>query len=118
MTISSFVILIVGGVPFTAPAPHPPSAPPATMRALDEGSSPADFKLTAPAHTGAICYIVTSSISAFTQLWYPSCNHVGPECYVRPPVKTNKKLIRNALCYVCLAGEANISTKQRALAVS
>ena len=41
----------------------------------------------------------------------------GPECYVRPHVVTNKKLIRNALIFVCLAGEANITTKQRALAV-
>ena len=32
--------------------------------------------------------------------------------------KSNKKLIRNALCFVCLAGEANITLKQKALAVS
>ena len=42
---------------------------------------------------------------------------------VNPPIssahsKTNKKLIRNALCYVCLAGEVNITLKQKALAVS
>ena len=36
---------------------------------------------------------------------------------MRPHVVTNKKLIRNALIFVCLAGEANITTKQRALAV-
>ena len=33
-------------------------------------------------------------------------------------VKSNKKLIRNALCFVCLAGEANIIMKQVALLVS
>ena len=45
-------------------------------------------------------------------------NHNGPECYVKPQVKSNKKIIKNALCYVCLAGEVNVSLKQRAIAVS
>ena len=42
----------------------------------------------------------------------------GPECYVKPQTKSNKKIIKNALCYVCLAGEVNLSLKQRAIAVS
>ena len=42
----------------------------------------------------------------------------GPECYVRPQTKSNRKIIKNAICYVCLAGEANLSIRQRALAVS
>ena len=45
-------------------------------------------------------------------------NHNGPECYVKPQSKSNKKIIKNALCHVCLAGEVNVSLKQRALAVS
>lgn len=45
-------------------------------------------------------------------------SHNGPGCYVRPQAKSNKKLIKNALCYVCLAGQANLPLKQRALAVS
>ena len=45
-------------------------------------------------------------------------SHNGPECYTRPKTKSNKKIIRNAVCHVCLAGEANVSAKQRALAVS
>ena len=44
--------------------------------------------------------------------------HDGPECYVKPLAKSNKRLVRNALCHVCLAGEANMTVKQRALAVS
>ena len=44
-------------------------------------------------------------------------SHNGPGCYVRPQTKSNKKLIKNALCYVCLAGQANLPLKQRALAV-
>ena len=44
--------------------------------------------------------------------------HNGPECYVRPQAKSNRKIISNAICHVCLAGEVNMSLKQRALAVS
>ena len=42
----------------------------------------------------------------------------GPQCYVQPQLKSNKKLIKNALCHACLAGEVNVSIKQRALTVS
>jgi len=45
-------------------------------------------------------------------------SHDGPECYIKPQAKSNKRLIKNALCHVCLAGEANMTVKQRALAVS
>ena len=45
-------------------------------------------------------------------------SHNGPECYVKPQAKSNRRIIRNALCHVCLAGEVNMTVKQRALAVS
>ena len=45
-------------------------------------------------------------------------DHDGPECYVRPKIKSNRKIIKNAISYVCLAGEVNMSLKQRALDVS
>lgn len=45
-------------------------------------------------------------------------NYNGPDLYVKPQSKSNKKIIKNALCHVCLAGEVNLSLKQRALAVS
>ena len=45
-------------------------------------------------------------------------SHNGPGLYVPPPAKSNKKLIKNAISYVCLAGDANLTLKQRALAVS
>lgn len=45
-------------------------------------------------------------------------NYNGPDVYVKPQSKSNKKIIKNALCHVCLAGEVNLSLKQRALAVS
>lgn len=41
--------------------------------------------------------------------------HDGPQCYIQPQLKSNKKLIKNALCHVCLAGEVNVTIKQRAL---
>ncbi|CAI8014776.1 Patronin [Geodia barretti] len=41
--------------------------------------------------------------------------HNGPECYVKPPAKSNRQLIKNAICHVCLAGDVNLSSKQRAL---
>lgn len=44
--------------------------------------------------------------------------HNGPECYIKPQTKSNRRIIRNALCHVCLAGEVNMTVKQRALAVS
>lgn len=44
--------------------------------------------------------------------------HNGPNLYVPPPVKSNKKLIKNAISYVCLAGDANLPVKQQALSVS
>ncbi len=44
--------------------------------------------------------------------------HTGPDLYIAPRAKSNKKLIKNAISYVCLAGEPNVSAKQRALAVS
>ena len=42
----------------------------------------------------------------------------GPECYIKPKSKSNLKIIRNAICSVCLAGEVNMSLKQKTLAVS
>lgn len=43
--------------------------------------------------------------------------HNGPDCYVKPSSKSNRQLIRNAICHVCLAGDVNLSTKQQALRV-
>ena len=50
----------------------------------------------------------------------PAAVHVysGPGCYVKPKGKTNLKIIRNALCAVCLAGEVNLTLKQKTLYVS
>ena len=42
----------------------------------------------------------------------------GPECYIKPKSKSNLKIIKNAICSVCLAGEVNLSLKQKTLAVS
>lgn len=42
----------------------------------------------------------------------------GPQCYVKPKAKSNVKIVRNAICAVCLAGEVNMSLKQKTLAVS
>ena len=42
----------------------------------------------------------------------------GPECYIKPKSKSNLKIIRNAICSVCLAGEVNMSLKEKTLAVS
>lgn len=56
----------------------------------------------------------TTGTSASSRL----TEYKGPDCYIKPQTKTNKNLIKNALRHVCLAGEANLSLKQRALAVS
>ncbi len=73
-----------------------------------------------------------SSLSPPLSLSAPSLSPLSPPLSFLPPfiplslsidttagqsTKSNKKLIRNALCYVCLAGEANIVIKQKALAV-
>ncbi len=44
--------------------------------------------------------------------------HNGPQLYIAPRAKSNKKLIKNAISFVCLAGEPNLSAKQSALVVS
>ena len=53
----------------------------------------------------------------FTEPSSPFILHNGPECYVKPSAKSNRKIIRNALCHVCLAGDVNASTKLLALKV-
>lgn len=47
----------------------------------------------------------------------PFIIHNGPDCYVKPTAKSNRKLIRNALSHVCLAGDVNLPVQQRALTV-
>ena len=92
-----------------------PSAPPPTLAPL-EGDT-VHFKLSscdlqAPLQDDALSS--HSSGSAHSRL----TNYRGPECYIKPQTKSNRKIIKNAICYVCLAGEANLSLRQRALAVS
>lgn len=43
--------------------------------------------------------------------------HIGPPCYVQPPVKSNKKIICNALSYTCLAGVVNNKARQEVVGV-
>ena len=38
--------------------------------------------------------------------------------YIQPKLKSNVKIIRNAICSVCLAGEVNMSLKHKTLDVS
>ncbi len=45
-------------------------------------------------------------------------SYSGPVCYVKPKTKSNIKIIRNAICAVCLAGEVNLLLKQKTLYVS
>ena len=92
-----------------------PSAPPPTLAPL-EGDT-VHFKLSscdlqAPLQDDALSS--HSSGSTHGKL----TNYRGPECYIKPQTKSNRKIIKNAICYVCLAGEANLSLRQRALAVS
>lgn len=47
----------------------------------------------------------------------PFLTHNGPNCYVKPSAKSNRKIIRNALCHVCLAGDVNLSAKKLAISV-
>ena len=42
----------------------------------------------------------------------------GPDCYVQPKGKSNLKIIKNAVCSVCLAGDVNLTLKQKTLYVS
>ncbi|XP_048590718.1 uncharacterized protein LOC5518363 isoform X4 [Nematostella vectensis] len=39
----------------------------------------------------------------------------GPQCYVKPSGKSNRKLIVNAISYVCLSGTVNKDAKERCL---
>ena len=75
---------------------------------LPQASAPCSAT-TSPART-------TSEASTSRQSDY--LIHNGPECYIKPQIKSNKKIIKNALCHVCLAGEVNLTIKQRALEVS
>ena len=79
------------------PPPHPDTAATASYASLASGAT-----------------LPSQSQRATTHF----LGHNGPECYVKPAGKSNRKLIRNALCYVCLAGDVNLTAKQRALAVS
>ena len=36
---------------------------------------------------------------------------------LKPHLKSNTRLIKNALCHICLAGDANIISKKKALNV-
>jgi hypothetical protein len=47
----------------------------------------------------------------------PFISHNGPMCYVKPFAKSNRKLIRNAICHVCLAGDVDLPAKKLALSV-
>ena len=71
---------------------------------------------TAQQHTAASIPSPTPTPAHSRQSQY--LNYNGPDVYVKPQSKSNKKIIKNALCHVCLAGEVNLSLKQRALAVS
>ena len=45
------------------------------------------------------------------------CSYNGPGCYIKPKAKSNLQIIRNAICTVCLAGDVNMSLKQKILVV-
>ena len=58
-----------------------------------------------------------SSASLPSSAYYARLSHNGPERNLKPAAKSNRKLIKNALCHVCLAGEVNLATKHNALSV-
>lgn len=79
-------------------------------------SRPSSSNTTTQQHTAAAIPSPTLTPAHSRQSQY--LNYNGPDVYVKPQSKSNKKIIKNALCHVCLAGEVNLSLKQRALAVS
>ena len=42
---------------------------------------------------------------------------LGPQCYVKPSGKSNRKIIVNAISYVCLSGTVNQDQKEKCLQV-
>lgn len=54
---------------------------------------------------------------ALESLLFISHMYSGPDCYIKPKGKSNLKIIRNAICSVCLAGEVNTPLKLKTLAV-
>lgn len=42
---------------------------------------------------------------------------IGPQCYVKPSGKSNRKIIVNAISYVCLSGTVNQEQKEKCLQV-
>lgn len=103
----------------TQPLPPPSSShPPPTLTQPLPPSHPHTVA-SASGSSLAAAGSATDTLPVQPQKAGPSLlGHNGPNCYVKPPAKSNKKLIRNALCSVCLAGNVNLSAKQRALAVS
>ena len=43
--------------------------------------------------------------------------HIGPLCYLQPPLKSNKKIILNAILHTCLAGPVNNKSQLEAIRV-
>ena len=42
---------------------------------------------------------------------------LGPQCYVKPSGKSNRKIIVNAISHVCLSGTVNQDQKEKCLQV-
>ena len=45
------------------------------------------------------------------------CLLLGPQCYVKPSGKSNRKIIVNAISHVCLSGTVNQDQKEKCLQV-
>jgi len=42
---------------------------------------------------------------------------LGPQCYVQPSIKSNKRIISNAISHICLAGAVNTDARQKVIQV-
>ena len=65
---------------------------------------------------------LSSPLSLFLSLILDSCEYcassaVPSSTLLQPHLRSNIKLVKNALCHICLAGDANIISKKKALNV-
>ena len=125
---------IVSGAPTTVSGAQGPATAPTAMSVARRTSAPVDgdtlhFKFSSHNFVDNHSGPKRSSTASEQQVSAPASPtptpahsrtsmYNGPNSYIKPQSRSNKKIIKNALCHVCLAGEVNASLKKQALAVS
>ncbi|XP_065911733.1 calmodulin-regulated spectrin-associated protein 1-B-like isoform X2 [Dysidea avara] len=65
-----------------------------------------------------IVNIASSTIPTIATTSQPvAVPYSGPQCYVQPSIKSNKKIISNAISHICLAGAVNTDARQKVIQI-